>query len=562
MENQDIIRAENNHNESKFTVKGEIRAFFQSEIAPKVSLSNINGEVFTTESQGTLILSHDSYQLSIPFWRFNVRYTTSLIQRWLDLKRKPSQEVQTKTRKKYKSLFKQVGQSSAALKKWTDKKFVVADLILSDPTIQSFPKNLLNIKYFNKYLSSHILIHPKGESFCFSYNFNKNLGFTTSELSVSEFNKVFTIIKKSKNKAFIKDHIGSIDIPLLGTFLAKELNLTKFNVLLFISRNDFLPPTRDEIDFFESFCSMLPKYITYLIEMDKAIGDTNRVKSALKFLPFDICVFYRDALIFKTCGHLTSEQLENAETLTIDEEVEVKIIHSDDDRLTSDIYHHQRISLLGELLNTLRHELSNPLFGLRLATDLLDSSFFSPDDQQLITEVSKSIERSQLIIENFTNLYQNQELIRKTDLKKLIEEALTLAKSETRGIKHQVFYSNNIIGPLEVKTNPTWLVQIIFNLLINSAQALKVNNHIDAYFQLSIEQEQNSIIIRIEDNGPGIQTKDFSEIFKPFYTTKKSGTGLGLAISKNLATKLNGELFYTESKLGGACFTLKLAKDL
>ena len=49
------------------------------------------------------------------------------------------------------------------------------------------------------------------------------------------------------------------------------------------------------------------------------------------------------------------------------------------DSISTDIYHSQRISLLGELLNTLQHELSNPLFGLNLTSSLLKSDVENPE---------------------------------------------------------------------------------------------------------------------------------------------------------------------------------------
>src|SRR6478609_10430572 len=71
-----------------------------------------------------------------------------------------------------------------------------------------------------------------------------------------------------------------------------------------------------------------------------------------------------------------------------------------------DLFHFQRISLLGELLNTLRHELSNPLFGLKLSSQIFNTLDVSNDDKDLMREIEKNVNRCQTIIENFSNLYQ------------------------------------------------------------------------------------------------------------------------------------------------------------
>jgi len=50
----------------------------------------------------------------------------------------------------------------------------------------------------------------------------------------------------------------------------------------------------------------------------------------------------------------------------------------------------------------------------------------------------------------------------------------------------------------------------------------------------------SSMLIRIIDDGPGIQTDDLPRVFDPFFTTKSSGTGLGLAVAHGIIQEQNG----------------------
>ena len=77
----------------------------------------------------------------------------------------------------------------------------------------------------------------------------------------------------------------------------------------------------------------------------------------------------------------------------------------------TDLFHHERLSLLGELLNTLRHELSNPLFGLQLSSQILKEDLAEDTENlEFIEEISKNINRSQEIIKNFSELFLEKNL--------------------------------------------------------------------------------------------------------------------------------------------------------
>jgi len=68
-----------------------------------------------------------------------------------------------------------------------------------------------------------------------------------------------------------------------------------------------------------------------------------------------------------------------------------------------------------------------------------------------------------------------------------------------------------------------------------------------------------SVVIRFEDNGPGLPA-DAGTIFSPFFTTKPrgKGTGLGLAICRDLMAKMGGTIEAEGRAEGGAVFTIRL----
>jgi two-component system, NtrC family, sensor kinase len=449
---------------------------------------------------------------------------------------------------------------------WNKKKDELLELSLSTTTIHSLPKKLLELSQFSSYLSAHIIIHSKGNLMATAFDFNKSYGFKKRLIEAKDFSTIYNIIKKSKNKSFNNLLLKNLNLELVGSFLAKELELSKYNIIVVISRNDFLAPHKDEIQYFNSFSKMLPKFLTHLLDSEKQNSETIYLLESLNNLPAPIRIIETNGKIYfqNKMFEKLNDSLGPYEKIKISDGLLLQIYRrADQDSNASDIFHFQRISLLGELLNTLRHELSNPLFGLKLAIDIFEKDNLQEDDKEIFKEISHSIERSQLIIDNFSNLYSNKNTFSKTPIKRLINETLTLTKSETKGLNKYIEYTEiDEVDQLEFMVNPTWFVQILFNLIINSAQALNQDaskSSLKKYFKIEIIKNHENLEIKVSDNGPGIKNITAQDLFKPFETTKKTGTGLGLAISKNLAKKMGGDLYYDSNYKEGALFVFSLS---
>ena len=72
-------------------------------------------------------------------------------------------------------------------------------------------------------------------------------------------------------------------------------------------------------------------------------------------------------------------------------------------------------------------------------------------------------------------------------------------------------------------------------------------------------QEDGSLEITVEDNGPGVAEENIEKLFTPNFTTKTGGAGIGLAMCRNILQMCDGSIRYSRSfSLGGACFTIEL----
>jgi len=97
--------------------------------------------------------------------------------------------------------------------------------------------------------------------------------------------------------------------------------------------------------------------------------------------------------------------------------------------------------------------------------------------------------------------------------------------------------------------------QILINLLVNAFEAI---NKDLGEVTISIDSDKHGkAIVRISDDGPGIDDNTISNIFNPFYSTKQYGTGLGLSIVQRLAGNLDIDLSCKSTVGEGTVFTLK-----
>ena len=95
---------------------------------------------------------------------------------------------------------------------------------------------------------------------------------------------------------------------------------------------------------------------------------------------------------------------------------------------------------------------------------------------------------------------------------------------------------------LFVRGNASQLGQVLLNLLSNAIDA--VEPQADRWIKLTVAVENNLVVFRFVDNGPGVKVEHRRNLMQPFFTTKPvgKGTGLGLSVSLAIADRMNGFL--------------------
>lgn len=418
--------------------------------------------------------------------------------------------------------------------------------------INSFLQNFNKSAFFRNFTTCQIIVHEKGQPQAFSITSHNSIIGDKKVISSLVFNSIFTKIKKSKNKQFSVNEISSDSLDIIGSFLAKEFDHNDFNFIIITSRGDLFSTSKHDKDFYTKFLISYQDILFRITSNTIREFQVDRALLVIKHFPIFLSISKGD---ISTTSQLTTNQEVN--NLHIEDFV---VQYSRQNFLTTaaELYHKERVILMGELLNTLKHELSNPLFGIQIASEILqlDSHKHDDDSLQLIDEIKKSANRCQNIIGSFSDLYTDISGSQKISLRSLIEETLTLTKSETKFLKKIIEFDN--IKDIELNINSTFLSQIIFNLVINSSQALKEAQCNEPVVKISIRIDRGLLFIQFLDNGPGIDKSLFDKIFDPFYTSKENGTGLGLPICKKMASKLGGDIKLLPHSQMSTCFELSI----
>lgn len=199
------------------------------------------------------------------------------------------------------------------------------------------------------------------------------------------------------------------------------------------------------------------------------------------------------------------------------------------------------------------HQLGTPISSLMAWTEMLRESY--PDDE-FIPEMSKDVDRLQLIADRFSKIGSLPEL-KATVVNDTVEHVVQYMDRRTSSrIEMRAELPGHDVTAMMNGSLFEWVLE---NLSKNAADAIGTER---GSIKIRLIDMPDRAAIEVQDTGKGIKKKDLRNVFRPGFTTKKRGWGLGLSLARRIVEEYHhGRIWVKASEPGrGTTFRIELKK--
>ena len=215
----------------------------------------------------------------------------------------------------------------------------------------------------------------------------------------------------------------------------------------------------------------------------------------------------------------------------------------------------ERITTIGRLSTSLVHDLRNPLAAIYGGAEMLmDGDLSSAQVERLAGNIYRSSRRMQQLLQELVDTGRGRstsvEMCRLSEVVAAAYEVFAMA-ADAQSVSVRIDVPENIELPLERAR----MERVFVNLIDNALGAMPGGGCLE----IVAAADAQSILVRVEDTGPGVAPQLRAELFQPFITAgKKNGVGLGLAFSHQTVLDHGGDLWIDSAPGPGARFFIRL----
>jgi PAS domain S-box-containing protein len=213
----------------------------------------------------------------------------------------------------------------------------------------------------------------------------------------------------------------------------------------------------------------------------------------------------------------------------------------------------ERLAAAGTFASGVAHEVNNPLASISSLVQSLLPGESNPDRLTALRTILSQITRIATTLKDLVNFARPAPAERKPlDLNEMVSESLRLVSYNHRfdGVRVEPSLAADLNHPY---TDHNGIQQVLLNLLFNAADAIQDGSGVIRVITENARSPQGDgrVLMRVVDNGCGIEPDNLERVFDPFFTTKPAGAGVGLGLSlcQSIVLTNNGTI-RVESKVG------------
>lgn len=191
----------------------------------------------------------------------------------------------------------------------------------------------------------------------------------------------------------------------------------------------------------------------------------------------------------------------------------------------------EKLAATARLVQTLAHEVRNPLNNISLSVEQLLSDNMNEDNEPLLQIINRNSKRIEKLIKELLSSAKPSDIdFELIDLHKVIDETV-LAAADRIALQQIRLITQYHYDPIFINADTAKIKIALLNIIINGIEAIEKDC---GTITIETTTSGKNNILKIIDSGCGIPEENLPKLFEPYFTSKRNGMGLGLASTLNI----------------------------
>lgn len=262
----------------------------------------------------------------------------------------------------------------------------------------------------------------------------------------------------------------------------------------------------------------------------------------------------------KKIGEVNIDKPESFENIVILDNTSSEIVELSEsfDKMLKKIYADYKRQK--DFSSNVAHELRTPIAVMKSQLDLYEKKNTDADAKKMLRVLNNNVNKLSGLVDAILSLRKKSDLIpTDVNLDILIDEIILDLEDKAASKNVEIISKNTEIN---IKTDDSLLQRLVYNIVDN---AVKYNVE-GGRVEISAEEVEQEVQIKIADTGLGISQSDKERIFDLFYQIDSSrgqeGYGIGLSLSKTIADMLKAKIEISDNRPAGSIFIISIPKSL